>query len=78
MTDSKSETKKCNNKSKAMLTYGILQLGASLISAISLAAIAISLCSFKSQTKLFLNCVEDSSIEFNSSAEAVRYCNGGN
>ena len=78
MSSSKSETKNCSNKNRAMFTYGVIQLGSSLISAISLAAIAISLCGLKSQTKLFINCVEASSNNLSSSAEAVRYCNGGN
>ncbi len=78
MTDTKKETKNCGNKSRIMFTYGILQLGSSLISAISLAAIAISLCSLKSESNIFRNCVEEVSMELNSSSAAVRYCNGGN
>ena len=78
MTESKNEKKSCSGKGKAMFVYGILQLGSSLISAISLAAIAISLCSLKSESNIFRNCVEEVSMELNSSSAAVRYCNGGN
>ena len=78
MTESKTEKEKCSGKSKAMLTYGILQLGSSLISAISLAIIALSLCSLKSESKSFNNCVEEKIEQSISISGAVNYCNGGN
>jgi len=78
MTESKNEKKSCSGKSKAMLTYGILQLGSSLISAISLALIAFSLCSLKSESKNFNNCVEEKIKQSTSISNAVNYCNGGN
>ena len=78
MNDSKSEKKSCSGKSKAMFTYGILQLGSSLISAISLALIAFSLCSLKSESKNFNNCVEEKIEKSFTISDAVNYCNGGN
>ena len=78
MTDSKSEKKSCSGKGKAMLTYGILQLGSSLISALSLALIAFSLCSLKSESKNFNKCVEEKVEQSTSVSEAVNFCNGGN
>ena len=78
MTDSKSEKKSCSGKGKAMFTYGILQLGSSLISAISLALIAFSLCSLKSESKNFNNCVEEKIEQSFTISDAVNYCNGGN
>ena len=78
MTDSKSEKKSCSRKGKAMFTYGILQLGSSLISAISLALIAFSFCSLKSESKNFNNCVEEKIEQSISISEAVNFCNGGN
>tara|TARA_Y100000589_G_scaffold155031_1_gene147600 strand:- start:85 stop:321 length:237 start_codon:yes stop_codon:yes gene_type:complete len=78
MTESKTEKKSCSNKSKAMFTYGILQLGSSVISAISLALIAFSLCSLKSESNNFNNCVEEQIAESTSISKAVNYCNGGN
>ena len=77
MTESKNEKKTCNGKRKAMFAYGILQLGSSLISAISLALIAFSFCSLKTESKNFNNCVEEK-IENSSISIAVNYCNGGN
>jgi len=43
MSEAKNEKQSCRGKGKAMFTYGILQLGSSLISAVSLALIALSL-----------------------------------
>ena len=78
MSEAKNEKKSCNGKGKAMLTYGILQLGSSLISAISLALIALSLCGLKSESKNFNNCVEEKIEESFTISDAVNYCNGGN
>tara|TARA_Y100000589_G_scaffold309092_1_gene326227 strand:+ start:132 stop:368 length:237 start_codon:yes stop_codon:yes gene_type:complete len=78
MTESKNEKKSCSSKSKAMFTYGILQLGSSVISAISLALIAFSLCSLKSESKNFNSCIEEKIEQSISISEAVNYCNGGN
>tara|TARA_Y100001978_G_C23541581_1_gene360007 strand:- start:347 stop:583 length:237 start_codon:yes stop_codon:yes gene_type:complete len=78
MNETKKEKKSCNGKGKAMLTYGILQLGSSLISAISLALIAFSFCSLKNESKNFNNCVEEKIEQSTSISNAVNYCNGGN
>ena len=78
MTDSKSEKKSCSGKGKVMFTYGILQLSSSLISAISLALIAFSLCSLKSESKNFNNCVEEKIEQSFTISDAVNYCNGAN
>ena len=78
MSETKNEKKSCSGKGKAMLTYGILQLGSSLISAFSLALIAFSLCNLKSESKNFNNCVEEKIEQSSSISESVNYCNGGN
>ncbi len=77
MADTKNGKNTCSGKSKAMLVYGILQLGSSIISAIALAAIAISLCNIKYESKNFNNCVEEKLSQLDSKAAAVNYCNGG-
>ena len=74
----KSDKKKCGGKSKAMFAYGIIQLGSSVISAIALAAIALSLCSVKQESKAFNECVEEVQVTGKTSSDAVRFCNGGN
>ena len=78
MSESKNEKKSCSGRSKAMFTYGILQLGSSLVSTISLVLIALSLCSLKSESKNFNNCVEEKIEQSSSISAAVNYCNGGN
>ena len=78
MAETKVEKKSCNGKGKVMFTYGILQLGSSLISAISLALIALSLCSLKGESKYFNKCVEEKVEQSTSISEAVNFCNGGN
>ena len=79
MTESKNEKKRsCSGKGKAMFTYGIIQLGSSLISAISLVLIAFGLCSLKSESKNFNKCVNEKIEQSVSISDAVNFCNGGN
>ena len=61
-----------------MLAYGVIQLGTSIVSALSLAAIALSFCSVKQEAKVFTNCVEEVRESGESASAAVRFCNGGN
>ena len=75
--ENKMHKNKCGGKSKAMLAYGMIQLGSSLISAIALAAIALSFCSLKQESKIFNKCVEEVKASGQSSSNAVRFCNGG-
>ena len=75
--ENKADKKQCGGKGKAMFAYGVIQLGSNVISAIALAAIALSFCSLKQESKLFNECVEESQSTGKSSSEAVRFCNGG-
>ncbi len=75
MTEDK---KKCIGKGKVMFAYGIIQLGSSVVSAVALAAIALSFCSVKQESKAFNECLEEVQATGKSSADAVRFCNGGN
>ena len=78
MTDENNkDKKKCVSKGKAMFTYGIIQLGSSVISAIALAVIASSLCSLKKESKIFNDCIEEIQENGKSTASAVNFCNGG-
>ena len=74
--DSKAR-KPCSGKQRAMLVYGVTQLTAAVVSAVSLAAIAVGLCAVKQESKAFNGCVEEVIAAGRSNAEAVRYCNGG-
>ena len=75
--ENKTEQKKCGGKGKAMFAYGMIQLSSSVVSAIALAAIALSLCSVKQESKVFNECVEEIQATGKSSSDAVRFCNGG-
>ena len=76
--ENKKDKKKCGGKGKAMFAYGIIQIGSSVISAVALAAIALSFCSVKQESKVFNECVEEVQTTGKSSSDAVRFCNGGN
>ena len=76
--EKKTDKKKCGGKGKAMFAYGLIQLGSSVVSAIALAAIALSFCSLKQESKVFNECVEEVQATGKSSSESVRFCNGGN
>ena len=78
VASSKKKGKKgCAGKKKAMLVYGIIQISATVISAVSLAAISLSLCAVKKQSDAFNNCVEEVIADGLSTPQAVRFCNGG-
>ena len=78
MTEENSKSaKKCSGKGKVMFAYGIIQLGSSVISATALAAIALSFCSLKQESKVFNQCVEEIQENGKSSSFAVHFCNGG-
>ena len=75
--ESKTTKKNCNGKGKAMVAYGIIQLGSSVVSAVALAAIAFNLCSVRQESMLFKECVEETMTTGKTSYDAVRFCNGG-
>tara|TARA_B100001741_G_C16215083_1_gene442111 strand:+ start:112 stop:351 length:240 start_codon:yes stop_codon:yes gene_type:complete len=77
MSEDNSSKKDCGSKKKAMLAYGVIQISATVVSAISLAAIALGLCSIKQESKAFNTCVDEVIAEGKTNAAAVRYCNGG-
>ena len=65
------DKKKCSGKGKVMFTYGIIQLGSSVVSAIALAAIALSFCSIKKESQVFNECVETIQASGKNSSNAV-------
>ena len=67
----------CGGKKKAMLAYGLLQISATAVSAISLAAIALSLSPLKQQSTAFNGCITEMMSQGESNAQAVSHCNGG-
>ena len=75
--ENNNEKKHCGSKKGAMLAYGVVQLGTGVVSALSLAAIALSFCSVKQEAKVFTDCVEEVRESGESASAAVRFCNGG-
>ena len=73
----KKETKKDFRKNKAMLFYGVIQLGSKVISAVSLVAIALAFCSLKKESNFFNECVEEIKATGSPTADSVRFCTGG-
>ena len=73
----KKDKKQCNRKGKVMFAYGIIQLGSSVVSAVALIVISLSLCSVKQESTVFNNCVEEVQANGKSTSDAVRFCNGG-
>jgi len=74
----KGTSNHCGGKKKAMLAYGVIQISATIVSAISLAAIALGLCAVKQESKAFNGCVQEVIDEGKTNSAAVRFCNGGN
>ena len=74
----KESSNQCGGKKKAMLAYGVIQISATIVSAISLAAIALGLCAVKQESKAFNGCVQEVIAEGKTNSAAVRFCNGGN
>ena len=79
MSEEKKQTSsnKCKSK-KSMLVFGIIQLGSTVVSAVSLALIAFSLCTLKKDANFSNNCVNELIKSGEKVSIAVRYCNGGN
>ena len=59
MSDDNQVNQSCGGKKKAMLAYGLIQISATVVSAISLAAIALSLCPLKQQSTTFNGCISE-------------------
>ena len=77
MNDNTSNQQSCGGKKRAMLAYGLVQISATVVTAVSLVVIAVGLCAVKQESRLFNGCVETVVAEGRSQAVAVRFCNGG-
>jgi hypothetical protein len=73
MTEENSSKQNCGGKKKAMLAYGVIQISATVVSAISLGFVAV-----KQESKAFNGCVQEVIAEGKTNSQAVRFCNGGN
>ena len=75
--ENNKDKKQCSGKAKMMFSYGIIQLGSNVISAVAIAVIALSFCSLKKEAKVFNECVEEMQANGKSTSKAVNFCNGG-
>ena len=77
MSDGNISNQSCGGKKKAMLPYRFIQISATVVSAIALAAITLSLCPLKQQSNAFHDCVAEIISQGETNSLAVRHCNGG-
>ena len=77
MADKKKDTKKDFRRNKAMLAYGVIQLGSRVVSAVALVVIAIGFCSLKKESNFFNECVQEIKATGSPTADSVRFCTGG-
>ena len=77
MSAATTSNQSCGGKKKAMLAYGLIQISATVVSAIALAAIALSLCPLTQQSNAFIDCGAESLSQGEKNSQAVRHCNGG-
>ena len=69
MSEETTNQQSCGGMKRAMLAYGLVQISATVVSAVSLAAIAVGLCAVKQESRLFNGCVETVVAEGRSQAE---------
>ena len=77
MADKKKDTKKDFRRDKAMLAYGVIQLGSTIVSAVALVAIALSFCSLKKESNFFNECFEEMKATGWPTADSFRFCTFG-
>ena len=77
MADKKNDTNKDFKRKKAMLAYGVIQLGSTVVSAVALVAIALSFSALKKESNFFNECVEEMKATGSPTADSVRFCTGG-
>ena len=75
--EKKKEQKNCRSKKGLMLAYGLIQFSTSIISALSLIIIAISIYPIKEKSKLFNECVKENIKSLDKISKAVSFCSGG-
>ena len=77
MIDKKKDIQKDLKRNKAMLAYGLIQLGSAVVSAVALVSISLGFCSLKKESNFFNECVEEMKATDLPTADFVRFCSGG-
>ena len=70
------DIKKDFRRDKAMLAYGVIQLGSTIVSAVALIAIVL-IFFYKKESNFFNECVEEMKATDSPTADFVRFCSGG-
>ena len=73
----KKDTKKDFRRDRAMLAYGFIQLGSTIVSAVELLAIVLNFFLLKKESNFFNECVEEMKATGSPTADSVRFCTGG-
>ena len=60
-----------------MLSYGVIQLGSTIVSAVGLLAIVLNFFLLKKVSNFFNECVEEMKATGSPTADSVRFCTGG-
>ena len=60
-----------------MLSYGVIQLGSTIVSAVGLLAIVLNFFLLKKESNFFNECVEEMKATGSPIADFVRFCSGG-
>ena len=59
-----------------MLSYGVIQLGSTIVSAVGLLAIVLNFFLLKKESNFFNECVEEMKATDSPTADSVRFCSG--
>ena len=73
----KKEKKQCGGNKRAMIAYGVIQLGVGVISALSLGVIALNFVYVNQESKLLVTCIEEEKERGKSTSASYHFCNGG-
>ena len=76
MTDKTKDTKKDIRRSKAMLSYGVIQFGSTIVSAVGLLAIVLNFFLLKKELNFFNEFVEEMKATDSPTADSIRFCSG--
>ena len=77
MSGQKKARNGCGGNRKTMLASGVIQISATVVTAISLSEIASGLCFLTQESTAFNGCLEEVIVDGKTNVEAVCFCNGG-
>ena len=60
-----------------MLSYAVIQLGSTIVSAVALLAIVLNFFLLKKESNFFNECIEEMKATDSPTADSVSFCSGG-